>query len=150
MTIRVAIHHKTHYSFDRAVNIQPHIVRLRPAPHSRTPVTSYSFKALPGDHFINWQQDPFGNYQARLVFNKKATHLSFEVEVIADLTVYNPFDFFVDSYAENYPFTYEAQLKKELHPYLRKTRKSTLLDEWIEHNVPKTKTIAKVVLWSAR
>lgn len=109
MTIRVAIHHKTHYSFDRAVNIQPHIVRLRPAPHSRTPVTSYSFKALPGDHFINWQQDPFGNYQARLVFNKKATHLSFEVEVIADLTVYNPFDFFVDSYAENYPFTYEAR-----------------------------------------
>ena len=109
MTIRVAIHHRTHYQFDRLVSVAPHTLRLRPAPHSRTPTVSYSLKVLPEKHFINWQQDPFGNYQARLVFPEKTRELFFEVEVVADMTVYNPFDFFVEKYAENYPFEYDKK-----------------------------------------
>ncbi|MFW1678024.1 DUF2126 domain-containing protein [Pontibacter sp. JAM-7] len=131
MTIRVAIHHKTNYKFDRRVGLSPHVLRLRPAPHSRTHIHGYSLKVLPEDHFLNWQQDPFGNYQARLVFNEKTTELSFEVEVIADMTVINPFDFFVEEYAEDYPFKYDKQLLKELAPYLEVKESGPLLKEWV-------------------
>lgn len=118
MAIRIAINHKTIYSFDKPVNLAPHVVRLRPAPHSRTPIHGYSLKVLPEEHFINWQQDAFGNYLARLVFPEKAEKLEFEVEVIADMTVINPFDFFVEEYAETFPFAYPKQLQKELAPNL--------------------------------
>ena len=132
MTIRVAIQHKTCYHFDRAINIAPHILRLRPAPHSRTHIHSYSLKITPEDHFINWQQDPFGNYQARLVFPKKYKSLEFSVEVIADMTVINPFDFFVEKYAEKYPFKYDKSLAKELLPYLEKEKAGPLLRKWVK------------------
>ncbi len=112
MAIRVAINHKTIYHYDRFVSLSPHIFRLRPAVHSRTHIEAYSFKVTPKDHFINWQQDPFGNYQARVVFPEKTKELSIEVEVIANMMVINPFDFFVEEYAENYPFQYTEQLKE--------------------------------------
>jgi len=118
MTIRVAINHRTTYKFDRPVSMSPQTVRLRPAPHSRTPIHSYSLNIKPQAHFINWQQDAFGNYLARLVFPEKCTEFEVDVEVIADMTVINPFDFFVEEYAENFPFDYAAQVKKELLPYL--------------------------------
>lgn len=118
MTIRVALNHNTYYHFDREVSLSPHTIRLRPAPHSRTPIHSYSLKVEPAGHFINWQQDAFGNFLARLVFPEKTDHLSVEVEVQADMTVINPFDFFLDDYAEEFPFRYPKQLKKELGPYL--------------------------------
>lgn len=131
MTIRVAIQHKTHYQFDRPINVSPHILRLRPAPHSRTHIHSYSLKVLPEKHFINWQQDPYGNFQARLVFPEKTRSLSFEVEVIADMTVINPFDFFVEKYAETYPFSYDKVLKKELQPYLELAENGPKLKAWL-------------------
>lgn len=118
MAIQVALHHLTHYKFDRPVSLSPHIIRLRPAPHSRTPIESYSLNISPGNHFINWQQDPFGNYLARIVFPEKADHLKIEVEVLANLYVINPFDFFLQDDAEHYPFEYDEVLKKELTPYL--------------------------------
>ncbi|MFN3488940.1 MAG: transglutaminase N-terminal domain-containing protein, partial [Emticicia sp.] len=118
MSIKVAISHKTAYKFDRNVSLSPHIFRLRPAAHSRTAIEGYTFKVLPENHFINWQQDPFGNYQARVVFPEKTTELRIEVEVIARLQVINPFDFFVEEYAEKFPFKYENTLQKELVPYL--------------------------------
>lgn len=118
MSIKVAISHKTAYKFDRSVSLSPHIFRLRPAAHSRTAIEGYTFKILPENHFINWQQDPFGNYQARVVFPEKTTELRIEVEVIARLQVINPFDFFVEEYAEKFPFKYETTLQKELVPYL--------------------------------
>jgi len=118
MTIRVAINHRTSYKFDRPVNMTPHTVRLRPAPHSRTPIHAYSLKIKPQEHFINWQQDAFGNYLARLVFPEKCTEFEVDVEVIADMTTINPFDFFVEDYAEDFPFEYTSQLKGELLPYL--------------------------------
>lgn len=132
MSIKVAISHKTKYSFDRLVNLTPHVFRLRPAPHSRTPIEAYTFKILPKEHFINWQQDPFGNYLARVVFPEKTKELSIEVEVIAKMEVINPFDFFVEEYAENYPFTYDEQLKKELVPYLETLESGEKLKEWIK------------------
>jgi uncharacterized protein (DUF2126 family)/transglutaminase-like putative cysteine protease len=118
MSIKVALKHKTTYQYDRLVMLSPHIVRLRPAPHCRTPILAYSLKIDPAEHFINWQQDPYGNYQARLVFPEPTTELSVEVELIADLTVINPFDFFIDTSAEEYPFRYEPALARELAPYL--------------------------------
>ena len=129
MTIRVALQHKTHYKFDKRVNLSAHSIRLRPAPHSRTHIHSYSLKISPEKHFINWQQDAFGNYLARIVFPEKTDHLSVDVEVIADMTSINPFDFFVEDYAEHFPFQYSRQVKKELTPYLAKRRASPLFKE---------------------
>ncbi|WP_460467599.1 transglutaminase family protein [Calidifontibacter terrae] len=119
MTIRVALHHRTTYTFDEAVTVHPHTVRLRPAPHSRTPITAYSLTVSPRNHFINWQQDPFGNYLARLVFPERVKELEITVDLVADMTVINPFDFFVEEYAEHYPFSYPDELAADLEPYLR-------------------------------
>src|SRR5437016_9679870 len=118
MGIRVLLQHKTIYNYDRLVTLSPQIVRLRPAPHSRTSVTSYSLRIEPKDHFINWQQDPFGNFLARLVFLKETRHFSLEVSLAADVTVINPFDVFLEPYAEKYPFRYEPLEELELKPFL--------------------------------
>src|ERR1017187_3075910 len=103
MPIRVALNHKTIYRYDRLVTLHPHVVRLRPAPHCRTPIISYSMRVTPEEHFIKWQQAPLNNYQPRLVFNEPADTVIFEVDLVAEMTVFNPFDFFVDEVAENYP-----------------------------------------------
>jgi uncharacterized protein (DUF2126 family)/transglutaminase-like putative cysteine protease len=132
MTIRVALNHQTRYRFDRSVNLWPHEVRLRPAAHSRTPILSYSLSVEPTGHFLNWQQDPFGNWVARLVFPEKADALSITVDLIADMTVINPFDFFMDEFAENYPFAYPEGLKRELGPYLEADPVTPLLAGWLE------------------
>ncbi|HEV8512332.1 MAG TPA: transglutaminase family protein [Cyclobacteriaceae bacterium] len=132
MSIKVAIRHQMFYEYDRAVNLSPHTFRLRPAPHCRTPILSYSLKIIPQNHFINWQQDPFGNMLARVVFPEKTTKLHFEVEVIADMIVINPFDFFVEKYADDFPFTYTNQLKKELLPYFEMTENGPLLQQWVK------------------
>ena len=132
MTIRVALNHQTSYSFDRAVNLWPHEVRLRPAAHSRTPILSYSLNIEPAGHFLNWQQDPFGNWVARLVFPEKAESLKITVDLVADMTVINPFDFFIDESAENFPFEYPDGLKRELGPYLEAEPTTPLLAAWLD------------------
>ncbi len=118
MPIRVALNHKTSYEYDRPVSLFPQIVRLRPAPHCRTPIVSYSLKVLPKKHFINWQQDPQGNYLARFVFPEKTREYSIEVDLVAEMTVINPFDFFLEPAAERFPFRYEPWLAEELKPFL--------------------------------
>jgi len=118
MGIRVALHHVTHYTYDRPVQLAPHVVRLRPAPHSRTPITAYSLKVTPSEHFLNWQQDPFSNWQARFVFPKLTREFKFEIDLVADLTTINPFDFFLEEDAEHMPFEYSAEVLRELAPYL--------------------------------
>src|SRR5258708_3642922 len=130
MTIRVALTHETTYGFDRAVSLSPHEIRLRPAPHCRTPINSYSLTVAP-KHFINWQQDPFGNWVARLVFPDKATELKVTVDLVADMTVINPFDFFVEKYAESFPFEYPDALRKELQPFLETEEPGPLLSGWL-------------------
>mgnify|MGYP002622622758 CR=1 FL=1 len=116
--IRVALNHKSIYKYDRAVNMNPHVVRLRPAPHCRTPICSYSLRVQPGKHFINWQQDPHSNHLARLVFNDTTDLFEVEVDLVAEMTVINPFDFFLEPQAEQFPFTYEEVLQKDLLPFL--------------------------------
>src|SRR6267142_1100856 len=118
MALHVALHHKTHYRYDRQVTLGPQIVRLRPAPHSRTPILSYSLKVRPENHFINWQQDSQSNYLARLVFPQPTNELFVEVDLVAEMAVFNPFDFFLEPYAEQYPFSYDAATAHELRPYL--------------------------------
>ncbi|WP_157471997.1 transglutaminase family protein [Neolewinella persica] len=131
MPIRVAIRHHTSYSYDREVKLSPQVIRLRPAPHARNPIHGYSLKISPAEHFINWQQDPFGNYQARVVFPEKTRELSIDVEVITDMVTVNPFDFFLEDYAENFPFKYEDQLRAELAPYLKITEEGGLLKNFV-------------------
>ncbi|HUC62977.1 MAG TPA: transglutaminase family protein [Alphaproteobacteria bacterium] len=118
MAIQVALNHKTYYRYDRLVSLGPQIVRLRPAPHCRTPILSYSLKVEPKQHFLNWQQDPQSNYLARFVFPEKTREFLIEVDLVAEMAIINPFDFFLEKGAETFPFAYEASLAHELKPYL--------------------------------
>ena len=120
MSIHVALNHVTHYKYDRPVSLGPQVVRLRPCPHSRTRILSYSLKVLPAKHFINWQQDPQSNYLARLVFPDKTQEFRVEVDLVAEMAVHNPFDFFLEPDAENYPLAYNAEQRIELAPYLHR------------------------------
>ncbi|MCW2787071.1 MAG: transglutaminase family protein [Marmoricola sp.] len=119
MSVKVSLEHRTSYTFAHPVNVGAHVVRLRPAPHSRTPIEAYSLQIEPKNHFLNWQQDPFGNWLARIVFPEKVSKLEINVGVVADLMVVNPFDFFIEEYAETFPFKYEPALEADLAPYLR-------------------------------
>lgn len=132
MTIRVALKHTTRYDFDKPVHLSPHMIRLRPAPHCRTPIDAYSLKVSGGEYFLNWQQDPFGNHAARLVFPEKVRHLQVDIELIAPMTVINPFDFFLEDYANLFPFSYPEELRKELSPYLEIGESGPLLTQWVK------------------
>ncbi|HEY5318769.1 MAG TPA: transglutaminase family protein, partial [Solirubrobacteraceae bacterium] len=131
MSIRLAIEHRTVYRYERPVRLGPHVVRLRPAPHCRTPILSYSLRVTPDEHFVNWQQDPFGNHLARLVFPKPTSELAVTVSLLADMTVINPFDFFVDEAAREWPFAYEESLAHDLAPCLARDAGGPLLDAWV-------------------
>ena len=131
MAINVALNHKTQYRYDRRVSLGPQVVRLRPAPHCRTPILSYSLKIRPENHFINWQQDPQSNYLARVVFPEKTTEFFVQVDLVAEMGIFNPFDFFLEPYAEQYPFTYDAVLARDLRPYLEVEPAGLLLSEFL-------------------
>ena len=131
MTLQVALTHKTVYRYDRLVGLAPHTVRLRPAPHCRTPIKSYALHITPTKHFINWQQDPFGNFLARVVMLEQARELSVTVDLVADLAAINPFDFYVEDSAKDWPFRYESELAAELKPYLELTAGGPLLERYM-------------------
>ncbi|MGV0817351.1 transglutaminase family protein [Martelella sp. AMO21009] len=117
MSIKAAIYHLTHYKYDKPVNLGPQIIRLKPASHSKTKVISHSLKVTPDNHFVNLQQDPYGNYQARFVFPEPVTEFKIEVDLVADMSVYNPFDFFVEEQATKYPFAYDEAIREDLSIY---------------------------------
>jgi len=131
VSIKVALHHRTRYEYDRPVSLSPHEVRLRPAAHTRTPIQSYSLRVLPAKHFMNWQQDPYGNWIARVVFPEKTRELQIDVDLVADMTVVNPFDFFVDASAETWPFAYSPELARELIPYLEMEQAGPRFTKWV-------------------
>ncbi|TLD69498.1 transglutaminase family protein [Phragmitibacter flavus] len=147
MSIHAALHHRTTYTYDRSVTLGPQTIRLRPAPHCRTKILSYSLKVEPSKHFINWQQDSHANYLARLVFPEKTQCLDVTVDLVAEMSVYNPFDFFLEEYAEESPFVYEAWLKKDIAPYLEMAEVGPLVEamvvEWKAK--PKMRTIDYLV-----
>jgi len=132
MGIHVALHHKTVYRYDRPIMLGPQVVRLRPAPHCRTPILSYSLKVTPKKHFLNWQQDPQSNWLARFVFPEKTTEFVLEVDLVADMAAINPFDFFLEPAAEKIPFTYEPWLAKDLKPFLEAETPGPLLARFLE------------------
>ena len=132
MSIHVALSHITHYKYDRPVKLGPQVVRLRPAPHSRTRVLSYSLNIEPAKHFINWQQDPFANYQARLVFPDPTREFKVTVDLVVEMAVFNPFDFFLEPSAEEFPFNYSASQKQELAPYLATQTATPLFKRYLE------------------
>jgi uncharacterized protein (DUF2126 family)/transglutaminase-like putative cysteine protease len=131
MSIHVALHHKTHYRYDRLVNLGPQTVRLRPAPHSRTRILSYSLRVTPEKHFINWAQDPQANYAARLVFEQPTREFCVEVDLVAEMSVLNPFDFFLEPQAEKFPFAYDPALDHELAPFNRKCWLTTAFTKYL-------------------
>jgi uncharacterized protein (DUF2126 family)/transglutaminase-like putative cysteine protease len=124
MSLHAAILHTTRYIYDRPVSLSPHVIRLRPAPHGRTPILGFSLKVSPKEHFLNWQQDPHGNWQARVVFPEKVSCLEVTVDLVADMAAFNPFDFFVEPEAEQFPFLYATELAQSLEPY-RKAEPAT-------------------------
>src|SRR5213593_945614 len=138
MSIHVALHHVTHYRYDRQVNLGPQILRLRPAPHCRTRVLSYSLRVTPEKHFINWQQDPQANYLARLVFLETTNEFRIEVDLVAEMAVINPFDFFLEPHAEHYPFEYESWQRDELAPYFKREPLTPLFECYL-HGIPREK-----------
>ncbi|MBT9526190.1 MAG: transglutaminase family protein [Rhizobacter sp.] len=131
MSIHVALNHVTHYRYDRPVNLGPQVVRLRPAPHSRTRILSYSMRVTPATHFINWQQDPQANYLARLVFPDKTTSFRIEIDLVAEMSVLNPFDFFLEPAAEHFPFEYDPSLAHELEPYRHKAPLTPAFEKYL-------------------
>lgn len=120
MAIRIALNHRTHYHYDRLVELGPQVIRLRPAPHCRTKIVSYSLNVTPANHFLNWQQDPQSNYMARLIVNENTKHFGIDIDLIADLSPINPFDYFLEDSATEYPFEYSPSQRKELRPYFAK------------------------------
>jgi uncharacterized protein (DUF2126 family)/transglutaminase-like putative cysteine protease len=132
VSIHVALNHVTHYRYDRRVSLSPQVVRLRPAPHCRTRILSYSLRVEPAQHFINWQQDPFANHLARLVFPEKTSEFKVTVDVVAEMSVLNPFDFFLEPEAEQFPFAYPADVKQELAPYLAKIEPTPLFKAFVD------------------
>lgn len=137
MSIHVALQHVTRYRYDRPVHLGPQVIRLRPAPHCRTPILSYSLRVEPTTHFINWQQDPFANYLARLVFPEKTTEFTVTVELVAEMAVYNPFDFFLEPQAQTFPFTYDEAQQIELAPYLQAGHATPRLAGYLK-DIPRT------------
>ncbi len=118
MSLQVALSHRTQYRYDKAVSLGPQVIQLRPAPHCRTPILSYALKITPATHLLNWQLDPYNNHLARLLFSEKTDEFVVEVDLVAELSPFNPFGFVLEVGVQDYPFRYAPELAKDLEPYL--------------------------------
>jgi uncharacterized protein (DUF2126 family)/transglutaminase-like putative cysteine protease len=142
MGIHIALRHRTRYQYDRAVSLGPQIIRLRPGLHCRTPILSYSLDVTPSEHFLSWQLDPSSNQQARVLFPNKTSEFAVDVNIVADLSPINPFDFLLDPEVEEYPFQYAPDVAKDLHPYLVADPPGPLLQTFLEsYRAQRTSTV---------
>ncbi|MEQ9365236.1 MAG: transglutaminase N-terminal domain-containing protein, partial [Leptospirales bacterium] len=132
MAAKIALHHKTSYHYERPISVGPQIIRLKPAAHTRSRILAYSLTIEPAEHFINWQQDPSGNFIARIVIPERTTVFSFVVDLIAELPAVNPFDFFTEDYARVFPFQYDPALSAELAPYRQTPPAGARLAEYLK------------------
>ncbi len=132
MSTRVFLQHLSRYAYTRPVWLSPHLLRLKPAAHCPAPIEAYSLTVAPAEHSLHWQQDPFGNFVARVVFLEPMPELTVTVAMIATLGGSNPFDFLLEDYAQEFPFAYEGQLKKDLSPYLERVEQGPLLGQWLQ------------------
>jgi transglutaminase-like putative cysteine protease len=130
--MRVLLQHRTKYEYERSVFLTTHLLRLKPAAHCLTPIEFYAITIKPQNHLLHWQQDPFGNFVARIDFNEAMHELQIDVHIIANLIPINPFDFFLDEFAQYFPFEYEAQLKKDLSSYLEISDQGPKIMQWLE------------------
>ncbi|WP_207536821.1 transglutaminase family protein [Sabulicella rubraurantiaca] len=147
MSIHAALTHRTTYRYERPVSIGPQVIRLRPAPHARTPILSYSLKVEPAKHFLNWQQDPQGNFQARVVFPEKVKEFTVTVDLVADMAVINPFDFFLEPEAEKFPFSYDPVLSEELAPFRKQAPAGPMLRSLLAEVAPREGEATVDFLW---
>lgn len=131
MSVQASVFHRTRYGYDRPVWLSPQVIRLRPAPGCRTPVSNYSLQVFPLPHHLHWVQDPQGNLLARVVFPQPVQEFRIEVNLVVDLAPSNPFDFFVEQSAESFPFTYAAEQHEELQPFLTHAGPGLLLAEFL-------------------
>lgn len=129
---KVVLKHHTHYQYDRSVLLGPHVIRLRPAPHCPVPIYEYFLNIPSLEHSLNWLQDPYGNFQARVTFPEATNQLNVEVQLTAEIRPVNPFNFFVEAYAAKYPFSYEPALEKELGLFLEKTESGNLFQKYLD------------------
>ncbi len=116
--MQVAVEHRTTYRYDRPVRLGPQVIRLRPAAHCRTPILSYSLHIGGGEALHQLAAGPGRQPHRPRRLPEPVLEFSVTVDLVADMTVINPFDFFVEDAAKAFPFTYDAQLAKELAPYL--------------------------------
>jgi transglutaminase-like putative cysteine protease len=147
MPTRLAIHHETRYRYDRPVRLSPQLIRLRPAPHARQPIASYALRITPAAHTLHWQQDPFGNFLARVTFPEPTTAFTLEVDLTCELLPINPFGFLLDDYAVSFPFDYTEELAADLAPLREVTENGPLLQAWLQYarSRPEPTTIAFLV-----
>jgi uncharacterized protein (DUF2126 family) len=141
VSIHVALHHVTHYRYDRLISLGAQVVRLRPAPHCRTRILAYTLRVEPEEHFVNWQQDPQSNYLARLTFPERTRELCLTVDLVAEMAVFNPFDFFLEPYAQQFPFAYEPGEQRELAPYLARLPSTRLFSGYLDSILRQSRSV---------
>jgi uncharacterized protein (DUF2126 family)/transglutaminase-like putative cysteine protease len=131
MGIHVALNHRTDYRYPQPIFLGPQVIQLCPAPHCRIPILSYSLDVIPGKHLLHWQMDPHSNRLARLLFSERTDELVVDVNLVADLSPTNPFDFLLEPGVEEYPFTYTPDLAKDLEPFRSVDVPGQLLEQFL-------------------